>query len=60
MCGQSRQRGTGTAGEDESEPFKDRNLLGAPGKAVALHTYKLWLFKWNLCGPVHFPENIRV
>lgn len=37
LCGQSVQRGTGTAGEDESVAFKDSKLLGAPEKAVALH-----------------------
>lgn len=47
LCGQSVQRGTGTAGEDENEASKDSKLLSVPQKAVALHPDKLWIFKWN-------------
>lgn len=60
LCGQSVQRGTGTAGEEENEAFKDSKLLCVPGKAVALHPDKLWLFKWNLCGPVRRNVSLKI
>ena len=43
--------GTGTAGEDEDEAFKDSKLLGVIREAVALHPEKLQLFTLDLCGP---------
>lgn len=60
LCGQSVQRGTGTAGEDENEAFKDSKLLGVPGKAVALHADKLQLLKRNLCGPVRRNVSLKI